>query len=255
MKQWLIGMGLAISISASAAAETIKLSYNSDWPPYSFGEQENVKGVLPDLLEEIIGNRMGITTEHFGFPWKRAQENIRSARLDAMVTFPSEQRLEYALSSKNIVFSLQQRPVVQKGSTAESLLMKSPTIETLRGLDPCMMIGDGWSQTFYKDNNITPSTAPDTQSCLRLVASGRKDVFLHMEAAVNDNLRKADIPREEIDHLPVVFGQMNFTLLLSKDSPLAQGDFLKHFDETIQKMRADGSYDALVQRLNAKVYD
>ncbi len=205
----------ALSWPDTGKADEFKITYNADWPPYSSGSMEKVRGILPDLLDEIIGKRMGYTVRHGGYPWKRAQAQIKSGAWDGIVTFPSDDRLAYTQSSRNIVYTLEQRPVVLKNSNAERVLSKNPSVDQLKNMRVCMMIGDGWSKNFYETHNIPFIRATDTQACLRMVARGRTDVFLHTEAAVNMNAREANLG-DELTHLSDIFGTMHFTMLLSK---------------------------------------
>lgn len=239
--------------SGSGKADEFKITYNADWPPYSSGSMEKVRGILPDLLNEIIGNRMGYTLRHGGFPWKRAQAQIESGAWDGIVTFPSNTRLTYTNSSKNSVYTLKQRPVVLKDSIAEQTLAKNPNIEQLKSMRVCMMIGDGWSKSFYESNKIAFIPATDIQACLRMVARGRTDVFLHPEAAVNMNARKANLS-DELTHLPDIFGTMGFTLLLSKKSRYANTDFIERFDDVLETMISDGSLESLIANLDSRTY-
>lgn len=239
--------------SNDGKADAFKITYNADWPPYSSGSMEKVRGILPDLLNEIIGKRMGYTLRHGGYPWKRAQAQVESGAWDGIVTFPSTRRLTYTISSKNIVYTLIQRPVVLKGSIAEQTLTNNTNIEQLKNMRVCMMIGDGWSKNFFVANNIPFISATDTQACLRMVARGRTDVFLHPEAAVNMNAHEANL-KDELSHLPGIFGTMGFTLLLSKKSRYANTDFMERFDDVLETMSNDGSLELLIKNLNSKTY-
>lgn len=241
----------ATSWMTTGKADEFKVAYNADWPPYSTGSMEKVQGILPD--DEIIGKRMGYTVRHGGFPWKRAQAQIESGAWDGIVTFPSNDRLTYTHSSKNIVYTLEQRPVVLKNSNAERALSDNPNVEQLKSMRVCMMIGDGWSKHFYETNNIPFISATDTQACLRMVARGRTDVFLHTEAAVNMNAREANLG-DELTHLSDIFGTMHFTMLLSKKSPYANTDFITRFDKILETMINDGSLKSLIADLNSKKY-
>jgi polar amino acid transport system substrate-binding protein len=233
-------------------AETIKIAYNSDWPPYSYGVGDKVQGVLPGLMEELFVTHLGMKVEHGGFPWVRAQEVVKAGIYDVMVTFASDTRLDYAYSSKNVVYNLIQRPVVAKGSKAERELTLNPDVKTLSHFRICSMIGDGWSHNFYKEHNIEFQTAKDTQSCLRLVASGRMDVFLHMEAATKHNMRLSNTT-DNLNHLAIIMGELPFTLLLSKKSALGPG-LITRFDEKITALQSKGHYAEIIDSYNDKTY-
>jgi len=232
--------------------DTIRISYNSDWPPYSYGVGDKVKGVLPDLMEALFVDHLGLKVEHGGFPWVRAQEVIKAGRYDVMVTYPSDTRLTYAHRSENVVYNLRQRPVVAKGSKAESALTQNPNVAEFAKHRICAMIGDGWSQNFYKKNNNSFHTAKDTQACLRLVASGRMDIFLHMDAATTHNMRLSNTT-EKLSHLNTVLGDLPFTLLLSKKSAFGPS-LITRFDAMLTGLQDEGKYDELVSSFNSKTY-
>lgn len=243
---------LFFALRPASAQDSIRISYNSDWPPYSYGVGENVKGVLPDLMEALFTQHLGIKVDHAGFPWVRAQEVVKSGDFDVMVTYPSEKRLTYAHSSQNIVYSLKQRPVVAKGSKAETALNNTPDVQTLKNYRICSMIGDGWSHSFYRKNNIAFHTAKDTQTCLRLVASGRMDVFLHMDAAAKHNMRLSNTT-DKLSHLKMIMGDLPFTLLLSKKSSFGP-DLVTRFDEMLGNLQSEGSYEDFLAAFNSKTY-
>jgi len=234
------------------AQETIRISYNSDWPPYSFGVGQKVQGVLPDLMTYLFEEKMGMKVVQGGFPWVRAQEVVKAGQYDAMVTFPSSTRLEYSYGSLSTVYHLRQRPVVAKGSAAEKAIMANPDVKEFANFRICAMMGDGWSKNFYNKHKIEFRTAKDTQGCLRLVANGRMDVFLHMDAAAQHNMRLSNTT-EKLHHLSPVLGDLPFTLLVSKK--MSNGsDLVARFDNMIARLQEDGAYKKLISRLNSKTY-
>jgi len=95
---------LAAAVATTAQAQNLKLSYNSDWPPYSAGPQTSVAGILPELMREIVEVRMGLGASHHGAPWNRAQGEVEKGRLDAFVTVPTAARLKYASLEERGIF-------------------------------------------------------------------------------------------------------------------------------------------------------
>lgn len=90
----------------TARAESIKLSYNSDWPPYSFGIGNKVRGIFPDLMREIIESRMGQKVEQSGTAWKRVQLMAEKGLVDAFVTLPTEKRKNMLIHRKVLFIRL-----------------------------------------------------------------------------------------------------------------------------------------------------
>ncbi len=250
---WAIPLLVLLVLPGRAFAEPFVIAYNSDWPPYSIGYGDTVRGILPDLLEELIGRRMGMQVAHVGYPWKRVQEAVRNGEVDAMITFASDERKGYAHASPSIVYTLKQRPVVKKGSAVETALLHSPTPDELRKHTVCMMIGDGWSTTYYRKLEVEPITARNAQACLRMVASDRADIFLHPEAVVIAHLQAIDT-LHRLTHLPTVFEKMEFSLLVSKQSPQGTEDFMNGFEQVLADPRRDQALEKLIDGYHQRKY-
>ena len=82
-----------------------------------------------------------------------------------------------------------------------------------------------------------------------MTANGRTDVTTQSVAVANQGIAANGLG-DELAILPPHFGTMSFTLLLSNKSVL-DANFMADFDKTIGAMIADGSYDALVDRLRS----
>ena len=251
-KIFLTFVTISCVVIGSATAEPIKLSYNSDWPPYSSGVGKKVNGILPDLMREIIENRMGLEVEQRGTAWKRVQLRGKKGLSDIFVTVPTATRKKYAISSKGIVYSLEMRAVVKKGSTAHESLQNDPGIETFHKLRVCDILGNGFAQNFYGKHKIDFMTASNVSACLRMENINRADVLIQPLAIASAAIKSFGLEKVLIP-LPKVYSKMGFTLLQSKKSSL-QPEFIRKFDATLAKMKEDGSYDALVKRLRAKNY-
>lgn len=232
---------------AHADDHVLRLAYNSDWPPYSSGVGQNVVGILPTLMDEILVNRMGMTIEHHGAPWARVQRYVETGKMDAFVTVPTEKRLEYAHTSDAIVYRFEMRPIVKGGGDAENKLNAEPTIDTLKTLRVCDMRANGWAKNFYSKHEMDFHAAADAAACLRLINGGRLDVIIQ-PAAIGLQSIKQQFRGELLTPLPHVYGLMEFTLLLSKQSPEFE-EIMPRFDEAIAAMKEDGSYDRIVNDL------
>ncbi|MBT3916911.1 MAG: transporter substrate-binding domain-containing protein [Rhodospirillaceae bacterium] len=228
-------------------AEPVKLSYNSDWPPYSSGVGKSVAGILPNVMREIIEKRMGFRVLQTGSPWKRVQLQVKKGLSDAFVTVPTKTRLDYAYSSNNIVYSLEMRAIVKKDSTAHDSLKNDPGIQTFNKLRVCDILGNGFAKNFYGKHKIDYMTASNVQACLRMENIGRADVLIQPMATATSAIKSFGLEKVLIT-LPKIYAQMDFTLLLSKKSNLGAG-FIKKFDAALTQMKKDGSYNELLLRL------
>jgi len=237
-----------VAFAAPALAdEPLKLSFNSKWPPYSEGQGDTSKGLLPALMTEIIEHRMGVPVRHYGSPWNRAQKLVENGQLDGFVTVATPKRLAYTLSSETVVYTFEIKPVVKKGGKAVGALAAGPTVDTLRKLRVCHDLGNGWGKRFTEKNDLKFVTASDLTACLRMIDKGRMDISLQAVAAASKVIRDMKLD-DSLDIIDPAYGSMKFTLMLGNKSKFG-ADFLKRFDETVRAMKDDGSYIELIERL------
>lgn len=236
-----------IPASSAAAAEEITFSYNSDWPPFSYGAGKTVKGILPSLMDEIVGRRMGLTVSHHGSAWKRAQLNVERGKLDGFITVPTDKRLQFATRSKSIVYRFEMRAVTKTGTKADLVLQQNNGIEAIRRFKVCDIVGNGWGQNFFSKHKVPYVTASNLAACIRILNKERVDVSIQSTGAVTSELAANGLS-DKIKIHPKIFGGMDFALMVSKKSSIEPA-FLEEFDRTVGAMIKDGSYDKLIDRL------
>jgi len=232
---------------AAANAQTLKIGYSPDWAPYSITNEKTTVGILPALLDELITERLGVPIEHVGLPWKRAQAQVKVGVLDALITFPSDTRLEYAERSQSVVYHLESKAFVRKDSATHVALTANPTVENLKNFEGCVMLGNDWGENFYATHSIPYQHAVDAKNCLRLLERGRVDFYIQAVAVGLDNIRQLELEKSIVP-LPAAYSSMPFALLISKKSPFYTS-LMPKFDAIVEKMKADGSLQELITRL------
>jgi len=231
-----------------ATAQTLKIGYSPDWAPYSVTTDGATQGILPSLLDEIITGHLGVPLEHVGLPWKRVQSLVKSGTLDALITFPSEDRLEYAERSENVVYDLEYRAFVRKGSKTDVALTANPGIDILKNYSGCVIFGNDWAKTFYATHAIPYQNAVDVKNCLRLLDRDRVDFMIQATAVGLDNIRQLNL-QETIVPLPQTYTRVPFVLLISKSSGFHK-TFMPRFDAVVTRMKEDGTLQTLIDRLH-----
>ncbi len=242
----LLGFVIFVSLSSGAYSQNLfTLSVNSDWPPFSYNEGDEVDGILPRLIAEIVGKRMGIETQSVGNPWGRAQKLVEIGELDALLTVPTDQRLEYADASKSVVYEFRMQAATRDGSSVHVALGDKASIDDIKRFRVCDIAGNGWAEGFYAKHGITYYVAPTVATCLKMISADRMDVIIQPQAVLLREMRDANL-EGKIKILEPTYQTMNFTLLLSKNSTIGE-EFLQRFDRVVEEIRSDGSYDAVMQ--------
>jgi len=243
----LIALSLSFS-SVESGAKTLKVGFNSDWAPYSVGSAGSVEGILPDLIREILTKQMGVPVDVVGYPWARVQHLVETGEVDAFVSVPTTQRLQYALSSSESVYNVEMRTTVMRGSPVEKRLRDNHQPDALKALRYCDILGNGWGKAYAAQHGLKPIIVSKVINCLRMVQKGRADAVLQSRVVTDREIAAQNIGGDLVT-LPTVYGKMTFTLLLSKKTAVGQG-FVNRFDKTLRRMKADGSYAELISRLN-----
>lgn len=244
----LLVLAAALSLQLTRVdADEIRIAYNSQWYPYSYEEADAVRGILVELLDQIIGRQLGYQAVHKGYPWSRVQQNVADGHEDAFFTFPSEQRLAYADRAEVDVFRVESRAFVRKDSAMAARLATDEDITGVGDARICIMLGDNWSENFYRDRGLAFDYGRDTRNCLEQVAHNRADLFIHSSASSMATLRQLGLD-DRVTMLPQIYSSVPLTLLVSKKGQVPSG-FLQRFDQEVSRMAADGSLQALIDKL------
>lgn len=237
-----------LSSFTSAEEKPFSIAFNESWSPFSFRDANNeMSGILVDIVKEVFETKLNTPVEFYGYPWKRVQHNIEIGVHDALVTTATKKRLAYSVRSKEAVYTLEEKAFINKHSRHKDTL-SSLTLETitdLKNYKVCDMIGNGWADNFYGRHNIKFKRFKDINLCFRNIAFERYDIAIHVSAAGLTQLKKEAL-QDKVMMLPVVFDEVPFPLLVSKKSEHL--DILPKFDQAIREFRAEGGIEKIVER-------
>ena len=190
--------------------QTIKVVYANKWKPYSYGNGTAVKGILVDIVDEILSKQLKLNVEHIGQPWKRAQKSVRSGLMDAMITAPTVDRLSYSISSANKMYSLQWRAFVSKKSSSYEKVMKMNEPLDDRSLNFISLLGDRTSEYFYEQNRIKYKSVQNISNAIQMLDRGRVDIFIHSRIIMSENLNKLGL-RDSVSMHKKEYKTISFT--------------------------------------------
>ena len=216
--------------------DTMRLVYFNNFPPYSWEENNQMQGILVDILTEAIQNRMGISVSHQGYPWARAQRMVRGGEADAFATVPTPERQEYTVISGEPVIFTKIAPFVNRQNPRMDALKEITTISDLQEFSLGHYTGSGWAENNLKGMDLT--YAPSLDSTLIMLAMGRFDVFVDASLVIQYRIMELGL-KEQIVELPSVLDSETINLCIGKESPFA--DIVLLFDETMREMREDNT--------------
>lgn len=242
-------ISLGSTLTARAEGDVLRINYADSYPPLSYGQHDSVKGVLPELMDAILVQKMGYAVVNNGKAWKRAQEEVWNGRADLLITSATPERAQYSYQSRQPVFTLSFRPFTKVNSAASKALQTTLDISTLSQFRFCDVHGNQWGKRFYEKHNIKFHVTRSFEACLRLLTVGRMDIVIHSDHILSDIIKNNGWQDQIKPHPQVMAESPKFYLLLSKQSKHNR-DLLAEFDLIVERMRHDGSYHHLLRKLN-----
>ncbi len=244
MKKIII-ISLLFFASPLFAKETMKLVYYDDFAPFSWEDnsKKQMRGILIDVVNEVIQKQLEIPVSHKGYLWAEAQQKVRNGEADAFISVPTPERREYTqISVEPLIIGSVTLFTANKNPRMEEL-KKVRKISDLVGFDLLDYTGNGWAKKTFYDFNVEWYAKVD--DVLLQLAKGEGDIFVHSSQVANYTINTLGLQGKIIE-IPVVLESIDFNLCIRKDSPYVNS--LAKIDAIIRKMRADGSLQKIYER-------
>ena len=243
MKNILIIFVMLISSSPLYAKDVMKFAYAFSSPPICWEENKEMRGILIDIVNEAVRKRMGISVSHDGYPWKRAQYMVRKGEADALIT-NGPLRKEWAEHGSETPFVYEQKLYAKSGNPRLNELKKVKTLEDLRPFALMVHRGSGWDRKNLIDNNFKVYEGDDQETRFRMLVRDRADATV-----IDIHVARYIIKRLGLQNQIVELATMEsvpFHLVVGKGSPYTK--IIPEFDETIRKMKKDGSLQKILDK-------
>ncbi|MCP5160247.1 MAG: transporter substrate-binding domain-containing protein [Hahellaceae bacterium] len=251
MSRWIIAIAFSM-VALSSTADTLSIAYNQDWQPYSSGEGNKVDGILVKLMNALLAEHMHLKISHYGLPWNRVQSSVKQGQFDVFITVPTPARLEYSGSSSNTVYTIEMRPVVLRNSETSHRIPNLNQLTQLRDFRVCDIIGNGWAKNFYESLQVEFTKVPTVDNCLMMISHARADLLVQPVEVTSMHAKALGLT-DSLEILPLTYGKMEFTLLLSKESHVYPA-FINQFDTMISELKTSGEYDRLIEQIKMQHY-
>jgi len=232
-------------IDATASAP-FRMAYFETYSPLSYRDNGGaLKGILVDVLEEVLGKRMGVAIQHLGYPWVRAQQLAKVGEVDAICTIATAARQEYAVASSESVVTAARRIFVRADSPLLAGLQQVQNLEDLRKLNPVVVsyVGNGWVPEHLGGFKVVQGA--DFESGLKMLIARRGDIMIDNSLTMQFSLRR--LPGgDQMMMMPAYLDASNFQLLISKLSP--HTGLLPEFDRTLAQYKKTSAYAEVLRR-------
>jgi len=241
--------------ASSPSAEVIAVTMVGDnsYPPYSFVEHGEFKGIYPDLIRAIVESMPEYQVSLVPLPWKRALLNVKSG--DAAFIFPPYLRPQ---ERPHLIYSAPMLAEHQVLFCHRTLALDQPRIfpDSFKGLRLGKNLG------FSVGNNITQSakkglfhlvTVTDATTALRRIQGHKLDCYINDRLSV---LYEADkyAANSQFDKRDLVeayhFSQEHGYLAGSREAHLYPyvEDFIQSFNRILKTKQRNGELDRILNR-------
>lgn len=226
-----------------ADTRTIQLVYFHNYPPFSWDSGDGMQGILIDLLTEVLEKRMGIQTSHTGYPWKRAQLQVKIGLADAFCTVPTPERESYTLISKEPTMLATFTPFIQRYTKRRADLQAIKNLNDLQNFRVGLYLGSGWAKKNLKDRGLDLVETSTLDSTLAMLAADRIDLVIDTSQVLRYRVRELGM-QSMLEELPQVLDQAPFSLCIGQNSDFAK--IMPAFEEEMRKLRSESRYDAIM---------
>lgn len=226
----------------AADSKTIKIVYFNSLTPYSWEDSEGrATGILIDILDAILRDKMNYTVIHEALPWERAQKRVLHGDADAFCTLITPTRLAYSTPTMLPVITLRTEVSVSpKNPRLDSILL----VETISDLKPFKIAayrGYGFLNK-YPDFDYVLSN--DSLSAVKMVASNRADIYV----GVREHLRSL-IKRTGAELITFPFKgapEVDFHFMIGNHYP--SDTIHSEFDKALAQLKEEGVYQLILEK-------
>ena len=220
-------------------AETLIAIDNAN-PPFMYEQDGQARGLYPLVLEAVFA-RAGQPVAIQAMPWKRALRRSENAEVGVGGIYKTSRRLELYDYSQ---------PIFE-----EKLIVYVHRDKAFRFTQVSDLYGKrigvirGWSYTealdeAIRDGRIKVTESSSDKANFKMLASGRLDAVIAIELAGQGIIQQLQMHQVQALAPPL---SINPTYLVFAKQARQQA-LLQRFDQILLEMRADGSFDKLVQQ-------
>lgn len=227
------------------AAAPLRMAYFETYSPLSFRpDGAMLRGILPDIIGEVV-SRMGMSVEHTGYPWARAQLLVRNGDQDAICTIATPERLEYCVAAQEPVVSAPRRVFARADCPLLPKLRQARTLDALRALNPVVVsyAGNGWAKANL-EGSFKIESGINFETALKMLVARRGDVMIDNALTMQYSLQRTE-GATDVVMLPTDLEVSQFQLLISRKSQhLAM---LPAFDVALRQFKKTPGYQKVFQ--------
>ncbi|WP_207802515.1 substrate-binding periplasmic protein [Motiliproteus coralliicola] len=233
---------------ADDEARTINLAYAENWPPFSYQRSNGQPaGILIEIANFLLGDQLGYRVNHAFHPWKRSQKLVKEGVYDALLAVPNLDRQRYTTANSSEIYSMQVRAFVSKRSPRADQLLATDSPLLHPDGHYSLLLGDKTCEAIYDANQVAYHTVNDMHQVIKMLATGRSDLFLHSKVAAIRSMIELNLEPKVAMH-PKVFKTAPLYLLLSERFK-EKSSLINNLDIAITKLKQAEQYASKIDQI------
>ncbi|MBI9092048.1 MAG: transporter substrate-binding domain-containing protein [Desulfobacterium sp.] len=230
----------------------MRIQYATGYEPFSFSDDgHGARGILVDLMDEILGRQMGIPIVHEICPWARCQHRVEHGKRDAFFTIPTPRRRGYTTVSRLPVFSSPYILFTGVNNPRIDEIRRIKSLDELRkhtNLSNACILGGGWHKTNLKGVKHLSQVLNSTK-IMELLKHSRADIYIEQTLLVRYQLKQLGM-QADIVEIPNVMDMTHWHLCIGKKSPFV--NLMPAIDKKLEQMQQSGALKKLQEKIFRK---
>jgi len=238
---------VTILLSSIITADTITLTFNDKYPPFSYEEDGKVKGIEIDLAIEIL-KKLDIKVVGKAYPWARAQHIVKFGKADGFITIPTDKRSKYCKFSKLPFFTSDFLMYTGVGNPRIKEFKMIKTLDQLKktNVNHICVLESGWHLQNLKDALGPITKVKSSKKIVQMLDMNRADIYVEQWGFLW-LIKKMGIEKKIVE-IPNVLDTTYWHMCIGKKSPFIKN--LPKLDILMEQMNKDGS----LQKVQEEVY-
>lgn len=247
-------MAIIALLQSPAWSQPIKVTvYGEDeYPPYSYREGRDIKGIYPDILREAFSRMDRYDVDLDTMPWKRMIGELKAGRIFALFapywveTRPWMIYSKPILEEKVVVFGLRSK---MQGRSRWPEDFYGARVGLTHGYAHEVLLGER-GVAALKEGKIKLKNTMDNRTNLMYLLSGKIDLYLNDSLTDMKGQDEAEDPVVIAAEVGTQWGYLGLSSNLDR-FPFVQ-DFKASFNSTIESLKKEGFIDRVIETYRGK---
>ena len=222
------------------------------YPPANYrAEDGKFNGFFHDIVVDIFEKRLGLSVQMAVFPWKRCQMMVKDGSADMMITVPTPQRLEYAVTHTKPLWTKRRIIYTYRGHPKFDVFNRLNGIAEMRAEQVTVIsyLGNGWVESTVQEAGIPVVFAATVEGMYQMLAARRGDVVIEEQSLADPLIRQLKLG-DAIVATHGLASTSGFHLLIGKKSPYAS--MMNRVEQEVEAMRANGDINRILERYGTR---